>query len=54
MYLSQKLNDQNQVSFFREHFRSTPSIIEFSNKQFYESQLEILKTTPKHTTNQSN
>ncbi|MCG8583025.1 MAG: AAA domain-containing protein [Bacteroidales bacterium] len=43
-----KVADQQQVSFLREHFRSTPSLIEFSNKQFYDGQLEVLKSTPKH------
>ncbi|TRX66383.1 DEAD/DEAH box helicase [Carboxylicivirga sp. M1479] len=43
-----KVADQQQVSFLREHFRSTPSLIEFSNKQFYDGQLEVLKSTPRH------
>lgn len=43
-----KVHTQNQVTFLREHFRSTPDIIGFSNKKFYENQLEILKATPKH------
>lgn len=47
-YIS-KVQNQDQVCFLREHFRSTPSLIEFSNKQFYDGQLEILKSTPKHT-----
>ena len=46
-----KVPDQKQVSFLREHFRSTPSLIEFSNRQFYDGQLEVLKSTPKHTAN---
>ncbi len=45
-----KVKSQKQISFLREHFRSTPSIIEFSNRHFYEGQLQILKSTPKHTT----
>lgn len=45
-----KVESQEQVSFLREHFRSTPSIIEFSNIHFYDGQLEVLKSTPKHTT----
>jgi hypothetical protein len=44
-----KLSSQQQVSFLREHFRSTPSLIEFSNQQFYEGQLEVIKSTPSHT-----
>lgn len=49
MFIS-KVESQEQVSFLREHFRSTPSIIEFSNRYFYDGQLEVLKSTPKHTT----
>ncbi len=44
-----KVQSQDQVSFLREHFRSTPSLIEFSNQHFYEGQLQVLKTTSKHT-----
>ncbi|TLX77069.1 hypothetical protein E9993_05135 [Labilibacter sediminis] len=47
-YIS-KVKDQEQITFLREHFRSTPSLIEFSNQQFYEGQLEVLKSAPKHT-----
>jgi len=43
------VNSQDQVSFLKEHFRSTPSLIEFSNQKFYEGQLKILKSTPKYT-----
>lgn len=49
LYIS-KVPKQEQVSFLREHFRSTPSLIEFSNQKFYEGQLEVIKSTPKHTT----
>ena len=44
-----KMKEQDQVTFLREHFRSTPSLIEFSNLKFYDGQLEVLKSTPKHT-----
>lgn len=46
-----KVQKQEQVSFLREHFRSTPSLIEFSNQQFYDEQLEVIKSTPEHTQN---
>ncbi|WP_109301250.1 ATP-binding protein [Aquimarina sp. AU474] len=46
-----KISKQEQITFLREHFRSTPSLIEFSNQQFYEGQLEILKSSPKHILN---
>lgn len=43
--------NQDQVTFLREHFRSTPSLIEFSNQQFYDGQLKVIKSTPQHTAN---
>lgn len=50
LYIS-KVERQEQVSFLREHFRSSPSLIEFSNQKFYEGRLEVIKSTPKHTNN---
>ncbi|SFB84912.1 Superfamily I DNA and/or RNA helicase [Zunongwangia mangrovi] len=47
LYLS-KIQDQHQITFLREHFRSTPSLVEFSNQKFYNGQLEVLKSTPDH------
>ncbi len=47
LYLS-KIQDQAQITFLREHFRSTPSLVEFSNQKFYSGQLEVLKSTPDH------
>ncbi len=40
------IQHQDQVSFLREHFRSSPKIIGFSNKKFYDNQLQVLKATP--------
>jgi len=52
LFLS-RLTNQNQVNFLREHYRSTPSLFEFNNQEFYDSQLEIIKSTPEYThTNQ--
>lgn len=48
LYIS-KIHKQDQVSFLREHFRSTPSLIDFSNQKFYDNQLEIIKSTPEYT-----
>jgi len=48
LFLS-RLTNQNQVNFLREHYRSTPSLIEFNNQEFYDSQLEIIKSTPEYT-----
>lgn len=47
LYL-EEVREQDQVSFLREHFRSSPQLISFSNKSFYNNQLEILKATPEH------
>lgn len=48
VYLS-KVSNQEQVSFLREHYRSTPSLIEFNNQEFYNEQLEIIKSTSEFT-----
>ncbi|MEP5339184.1 MAG: DEAD/DEAH box helicase [Algibacter sp.] len=48
IYLS-KVSNQDQVTFLREHYRSTPSLIEFNNQEFYNKQLEIIKSTTKFT-----
>lgn len=44
IYLT-KVSKQEQVTFLREHYRSTPSLIEFNNQEFYDQQLEIIKST---------
>lgn len=41
-----KINLQKQVHFLNEHFRSHPSIISFSNQQFYRSSLRLMTQTP--------
>ncbi len=43
-----KIPNQDQVTFLKEHFRSTPSLIQFSNDHFYDGQLEVLKSLPKY------
>lgn len=48
LFLS-RLTNQNQINFLREHYRSTPSLIEFNNQEFYDNQLEIIKSTPEYT-----
>lgn len=48
IYLS-KVSNQDQVTFLREHYRSTPSLIEFNNQEFYNQQLEIIKSTTEFT-----
>ena len=44
--VSESLNSQDQVSFLNEHFRSLPSIINFSNEQFYHGNLRIMTANP--------
>ncbi|WP_158975016.1 DEAD/DEAH box helicase [Cellulophaga sp. L1A9] len=48
IYIS-KVSNQDQVTFLREHYRSTPSLIEFNNQEFYDQQLEIIKSTTEFT-----
>lgn len=43
-----KLASQDQLSFLNEHFRSSPAIIRFSNEQFYNNSLSIMKEFPHH------
>lgn len=45
LYL-QAAQEQDQISFLREHFRSSPLLIGFSNQAFYNNQLEVLKSKP--------
>ncbi|GJM64008.1 DEAD/DEAH box helicase [Persicobacter diffluens] len=46
-----KAQQQEQVSFLREHFRSTPSLINFSNEAFYEGALKVIRSTPEFSQN---
>lgn len=48
LYLT-KVANQEQVVFLREHYRSTPSLIEFNNQEFYNEQLKIIKSTTEFT-----
>lgn len=41
-----KIERQEQVIFLREHYRSAPSIIGFSNTHFYNNTLHIMTTRP--------
>ncbi len=49
--VQESIQDQSQVIFLDEHYRSTPSIIDFSNQAFYRGALRIMTTTP-HTKRQ--
>jgi len=40
--VNEAINSQDNVIFLDEHFRSMPDIINFSNNQFYSSQLKIM------------
>jgi hypothetical protein len=46
--LNFNLASQDQLCFLNEHFRSTPSLIRFSNAQFYNSSLSLMKALPHH------
>ncbi|MEM7011607.1 MAG: AAA domain-containing protein [Verrucomicrobiota bacterium] len=39
---SSQIDDQDQVVFLNEHFRSEPEIIEFSNREFYAGNLQVM------------
>ncbi len=40
------IDDQQQIQFLNEHFRSMPDIIRFSNQRFYSDKLTIMRATP--------
>lgn len=40
------LSSSDQVAFLNEHFRSTPEIIAFSNREFYNEELHIMTQHP--------
>ena len=40
------LPDQDNLIFLDEHYRSMPDIIDFSNKEFYSSQLKVMTLNP--------
>ncbi|MCB1229402.1 MAG: PhoH family protein [Verrucomicrobiae bacterium] len=40
--VSETIEDQSQIAFLNEHFRSQPEIIDFSNREFYGGQLHIM------------
>ena len=42
------LDSQKAVSFLDEHFRSAPSIIEFSNREYYGERLRVMQESPSH------
>ncbi len=44
--VNETLDNQNQVIFLDEHYRSNPDIIRFSNERFYENKLKIMTETP--------
>ena len=44
--VNMSLNSQDQLSYLNEHFRSEPSIINFSNKEFYNGDLRIMTEKP--------
>lgn len=44
--LNLRIENQNQVCFLDEHFRSKPELIAFSNKYFYDGSLRIMTSLP--------
>lgn len=40
------LNDNKQLAFLDEHFRSKPELIDFSNQHFYQSKLKVMQHKP--------
>ncbi|PWJ38618.1 DEAD/DEAH box helicase [Sediminitomix flava] len=44
--LNNQLTSQDQTIFLNEHYRSQPSIIEFSNQNFYSNGLAIMTNSP--------
>lgn len=43
---SDRITQQSRVTFLNEHYRSLPSIIEFSNREFYSGALSIMRQRP--------
>ncbi len=41
-YVLDKINSQNNIHFLDEHYRSTPSIIKYSNERFYDGNLKVM------------
>jgi len=41
-YILNRITSQNNVHFLDEHYRSTPSIIKYSNERFYDGNLKIM------------
>jgi len=44
--ITESINNQDQVVFLNEHYRSTPAIIRFSNQKFYSNSLKIMSGRP--------
>lgn len=44
--LNESITSQQHVHFLNEHFRSTPQIIDFSNREFYANSLAVMRRRP--------
>ena len=44
--VSDAIENQNQVHFLNEHYRSMPDIIQFSNQYFYDDKLDVMTACP--------
>jgi hypothetical protein len=45
-HVSSSVSSQSQIGFLNEHFRSSPRIIAFSNRRFYQNSLIIMRERP--------
>ncbi len=45
--INDRIDDQRQICFLDEHFRSKPDLIRFSNQQFYNNSLSIMTALPR-------
>ncbi|WP_435260780.1 AAA domain-containing protein [Tenacibaculum sp. nBUS_03] len=50
-YVIQRVNSQDNIHFLDEHYRSVPSIINYSNDKFYDNKLKIMSDIKIHQTN---
>ncbi len=50
-YVIQRVNTQSNIHFLDEHYRSVPSIINYSNDKFYDGKLKVMSDIKIHQTN---
>ncbi len=52
-YVIERINSQSNIFFLDEHYRSAPSIIDYSNHKFYDRKLKIMSSIHIHNNNTS-